>query len=230
MSDPFRDDIHGRSPTLERLASRSPEAAEILEIERVPASVRDVTLGAAIGDVQPIGCLAMVGYLAAVGVGIAWLTGAVTPIVLLAGVLAIVGGHVAHALSRAAWHRRVAARLAWVDQRPFPITGIRGYLAAARPMIDVRFLAPPLAATVTSGIRGHAPDAEVSQVDDYTFRIVLRAAPRTDVAEPVLVHADDRELMRFVDEVLVPVDADVGIASVTLGGTTTALAAPKRRG
>ena len=151
MSDPFRDDPHGHSPTLERLATRSPAAGEIVEIERVPAEDRELVLGNALGDTTPIGCLAAVGYVAAVAVGIAWLTGAVA-----------------------------------------------------------------------------APDAEITQIDDHTFRVVLRGTAPTDASQPPAAPADDSELRRFVDDVLVSVHADVGIASVTLGGTAKALAPPKK--
>ena len=123
-------------------------------------------------------------------------------------------------LARGAWDRRVARRLAWVDQRPFPITGVRGYLAAGRPMIDVRFQTAPKAATVIAGIRGHDPEAEVTQIDDQTFRVVLRGG------RP----ADEPELRRFVDEVLVPVDGDLGVESVNLGGKRVTLAMTKPEG
>lgn len=214
MSDPFREGQPGHSPVLERLALRNPEATAIQEVERLSEDDRDARVGIALGDAAPIGCLAMLGYLTTIGLVIAWLVGPLTLAAVALGVAGIGAGHVYHVLARGAWKRRLVARLAWVDEKPFPITGVRGYLASARPMIDVRFRRPPLAATLAAGVRGHDPAAEVTQIDDQTFRILLRHDARDGTTPP----PDAAALQRFIDEVLVPVDDDLGIESVTLGG------------
>lgn len=210
MSDPFRDGFQ-RSPALERLASRHPDAHEIRDVERLPEHALTVATGVAIGAPAPIGCLPALGWFSTVALGVAWLAGWVPLVSVAGGVAGIVVGHVGHALARARWQRTIARRLRWVDQQPFPITGVRGYLAAGLPMIDVTFRGKPQPSQVIDGIRGHTPGAAVSQLDDRTFRIALHGtAPRH--------HGDEAALHRFVDEVLVPVHHDLGVESVTLGG------------
>lgn len=219
MSDPFRDANHARSEALERLALRHPEAGAIREVEAATEAALDGAVGQALHDAAPQGCFPALAWLGATGVFVWWLFDSPPSIALAIAAGGLFAAHALHAALRGVWRRRTARKLAWVGAQPFPITGIRGYLAAQPAMIDVTFAKPPLPGAVQAGVRGHSPGAEVTALDDRTFRIVLPAGADVDAQNPGFGKAPDPHRLRtFVEEVLVPVHADLGITGVRLGG------------
>lgn len=221
--DPFRRPAHARSVALERLAARHPDAELIHAVD----AVDDLdAIGAAVGDPPPAGCLMTFGYVATLAVAAAWLVSSLSSLWLGVGGAVIVTGHLSLAVGRARWRRRVARALAWLDGLPFPVTGVRGFFAATEPMVDVSFRAAPALADFAAGVRAYAPTATVTAIGPATFRLRWPIADQPDDREPPSKAPRDLGwLRRFVDEVLVPLHADLGVERVELGGTR-ALPAP----
>ena len=215
--DPFRRPAHARSVALERLAARHPDAELIHTVD----TVDDLdAIGAALGDPPPAGCLMTFGYVATLAVAAAWLVSSLSALWLGVGGAVIVVGHVSLAIGRARWRRRVARALAWLDGLPFPVTGARGFFAATEPMLDVSFRAAPALADFAAGVRAYAPTATVTAIAPATFRLRWPIAGKADDGEPPA--GPPRQvswLRRFLDEVVVPLHADLGVERVELGGT-----------
>lgn len=220
---PFRSIEHGRSTALERLAARHPEAEAIHKVD----GLDDIdAIGAAIGDEPPAGCLMMSGYLATFGLAAAWLPGWVPALAIAGGGGVAVLGHLTLAVGRARWRRRAAKAMAWLERLPFPVTGVRGFFAATEPMIDVTFRRPPLLADYAAGVKAHAVGAEALAIDGDTYRLRWPPPPPPADDAPTTRRHDLAWLRRLIDEVLVPLHADVGIERVELGGIRGALPAP----
>ncbi|MBK9032683.1 MAG: hypothetical protein IPL61_15660 [Myxococcales bacterium] len=219
--DPFRTATHGHSTALARLAARHPDAELIHQAEG-----NDHALGAALRDPAPTGCLVAVGYLTALGLAIGWAWGWVATTTLAGVGAAVALVHGGDQLQRWRWRRRVGAATAWLDRQAFPITGVRGYVAATIQMIDVTFTTPPTVADFGAGIRGHLPDGQVIVIDEHTYRV---ATPRLGPAGRPLAGARPTmaALRRFVEEVLAPLHLELGVVRVQLGGSLE-LAPPRR--
>jgi len=181
-------------------------------IEEVRGRAALAILGPAPADVAPrvvmlsAGIALMVTALSAIPVGV------------LAGAVTGAGWAVGRRLRRS--HRERAAEealQAWLAQRPFPIAGLRAWLSATRPVIDVT-LARALASTdvVVDAAHGHDPliRVVVRRTTELRFALPQRwVITGRGRATPV---ADAEALWVFVERVLGPLHDAAGVSEVIL--------------
>ncbi|MEZ4403390.1 MAG: hypothetical protein R3B06_25420 [Kofleriaceae bacterium] len=224
---PYRTPEVAHSLTLARLAERHPSAPLIYQAEQALGAGAHERVGTALGRPAPAGCLVGMANVAGVGTVLAlpfhWVS---MPRAVVVGAV-VVAANLSHVVARWRWRRQLAAALAWVDRYPFPVTGLRGYLVAAQPMVDVEFKTAPVRDEFTRAVARHLPGAEVIAIDRLTMRVVVPARDRTadDTTSPVALQPDTSDrawLRRFFDEVLAPLHGELGIVRVELGGTAPA--------
>lgn len=219
--DPYRTASHGHSATLERLAGRHPSAMEIDEAASL--EMHDRVLAKLLGLPFPgMGRVNLAWTALIVGALLRWI-GLIEVRLIWVTFPAVLAAYAERAFAVRRWRRRVAKRLAWIDQQPFPISGLNAFLLAMRPMIDITFRKPPTVAALAGGVQGYLPDAEVIAIDDRTLRIIC---PNHDFGDKFYIPSplvtgftDDAWLHRFVDEVVRPVHNELGVERVRLGGS-----------